>query len=88
MNEFPEKYKIKASDTNLEALKSKKSAVDYGYLKDDFIHYFVEEKYKREVIIRIGYFNRCYCFQKLFAQFLLSGNMQSLKVLLSPDYLF
>lgn len=66
-------WQLKASDTNLEASKSKKSAVDYGYIRDEFIQYFVEGTHKREVIMRIGYFNRCFCFQTLFAQFLISA---------------
>lgn len=63
-------WKLKASDTNLEASKSKKSAVDKGYLKDDFIQYFVDGQHKREVIMRIGYYTRCFCFQQIFFKFL------------------
>ena len=65
---------LKPSDTNLVASKSKRSAVDYGYLQDHFIKYIVEEPQKREVIMRIGYWNRCFCFQKIFSAFLLAGN--------------
>ena len=68
-----ESWKLKASDTNLEASKSKKSAVDYGYIRDEFIHFFVDGSHKREVIMRIGYFNRCFCFQQLFSKFLING---------------
>ena len=80
MNEDQNSWKLKASDTNLEASKSKKSAVDYGYIKDDFIQYFVEGKHKREVIMRIGYYNRCYCFQQIFSKFLINGNKEDHKV--------
>ena len=73
-------WKLKASDTNLEASKSKKSAVDYGYIRDEFIQYFVEGKHKREVIMRIGYYNRCFCFQQIFAKFLISGSKEDHQV--------
>jgi hypothetical protein len=77
MKPTPNGWKLKASDTNLEASKSKKSAVDYGYLKDDFIQYFVEEKPKREVIMRIGYYVRCFSFQQIFSKFLINGRKEN-----------
>lgn len=80
MDQEPNSWKLKASDTNLEASKSKKSAVDYGYIRDDFIQYFVDGKHKREVIMRIGYYNRCFCFQQIFSKFLINDSQENPKV--------
>jgi len=42
-------------DTNIEALKSKKSAVCKGYFKDNFINFFVPQKVKKEILMNRGY---------------------------------
>ena len=54
-------------DTNLEALKSKKSAVIKGYMEDDFIHYFVPQNIKKEILLNRGYWLRSHSF-KTFAE--------------------
>lgn len=56
-------------DTNIEALKSKKSAVLKGYMEDKFIEYFVPGQVKKEILLNRGYWLRSHCFKKLSEEF-------------------
>lgn len=58
------------TDTNLVALKSKRSAVDLGYMADRFIHYFVPATPRKEVVLNKGYWCRYYCIYTLLKRFL------------------
>lgn len=58
------------TDTNIEALKSKKSAVLKGYMEDDFIHYFVQGNVKKEILLNRGYWLRSYSFRLLAERFI------------------
>lgn len=56
--------------TNDDATASKLSCVKKGYMKDDFVHFFVRRPVKRSPIINRGYFARWAVLQKLLLQFL------------------
>lgn len=58
------------TDTNLVALKSKRSAVDLGYMQDKFIHYFVPSTHRKEVVLNKGYWCRYYCIYTLLEKFI------------------
>jgi len=60
------------TDTNVEALKAKKSAVILGYMKDEFINFIVPDYIRKEVVLNKGYWSRYYCIYNLAHQFLLS----------------
>ena len=57
------------TDTNLAALKAKKSAVDLGYMKDAFIHFFVPSTPRKEVLLNKGYWLRSHVISKLVQSF-------------------
>ena len=50
------------------------SSSNYYHSFSIFCVHLAEEEHKREIIMRIGYYNRCYSFQKIFAAFLLTKN--------------
>ena len=50
-------------DTNMEALKSKKSAVLKGYMEDEFINFFVPQNVKKEILLNRGYWLRSHTFR-------------------------
>ncbi|KAK8946207.1 hypothetical protein KSP40_PGU011128 [Platanthera guangdongensis] len=56
--------------TNDDATASKLSCVKKGYIKDDFVHFFVRRPVSRSPIINRGYFARWAVLQKLLLQFL------------------
>lgn len=56
--------------TNDDATASKLSCVKKGYMKDDFVHFFVRKPVRRSPIINRGYFARWAVLQKLLLQFL------------------
>ncbi|KAK8944280.1 hypothetical protein KSP39_PZI008006 [Platanthera zijinensis] len=56
--------------TNDDATASKLSCVKKGYMKDDFVHFFVRRPVRRSPIINRGYFARWAVLQKLLLQFL------------------
>lgn len=58
--------------TNLEALRSKKSAVQKGYMKDEFINYFVPQNVKKEILLNRGYWLRYWCFRSLVENFIIN----------------
>jgi O-methyltransferase involved in polyketide biosynthesis len=64
------KMQFSVTDTNLEALKAKKSAVILGYMKDDFINCIVPEHIRKEVVLNKGYWSRYYCIYNLIQNFL------------------
>ena len=61
-------YSVK--DTNIEALKAKKSAIAKGYMKDGFINFFVPQKVKKEILMNRGYWLRYYCFRQVVNKFM------------------
>ena len=63
-------FNLHVTDTNLVALKSKKSAVDLGYMKDNFIQYFVPSTPRKEVVMNKGYWCRFYCIYTIIKQFI------------------
>lgn len=63
-------YKFSVKDTNLEAMKAKKSAIECGYMKDAFIDYFVPEHVQKEILMHRGYWSRFWCFNSIADQFL------------------
>ena len=69
-------------DTNLEALRAKKSAVELGYMKDAFIDYFVPEHVKKEILMHRGYWCRSWCFSSIVAKFVreAKGKVQVISV--------
>jgi len=69
-------------DTNMEALRAKKSAIECGYMKDAFINYFVPEHVHKEILMHRGYWSRFWCFNSLTSNFLKSakGKVQILSV--------
>ncbi|KAM7261220.1 hypothetical protein ACFE04_026695 [Oxalis oulophora] len=56
--------------TNDDASASKLSCVKKGYMKDDYVHFFVRRSVKRAPIINRGYFARWSALRKLLYQFL------------------
>ncbi|XP_020263486.1 tRNA wybutosine-synthesizing protein 4 [Asparagus officinalis] len=56
--------------TNDDASASKLSCVNKGYMKDEYIHFFVRKAIKRSPIINRGYFARWAALRKLLLQFL------------------
>lgn len=73
---------ISVKDTNLEALKAKKSALECGYMKDDFIDYFVPEHVHKEILMHRGYWSRFWCFNSVMTSFLrnVKGKAQILSI--------
>lgn len=65
-----EPFQFTVKDTNLEALRAKKSAVECGYMKDAFIDYFVPEHVQKEILMHRGYWSRFWCFNSLTTHFL------------------
>ena len=63
-------HPFSVTDTNLVALKSKKSAVDLGYMHDEFIHYFVPSIPRKEVVMNKGYWCRFYCIYSILKKFI------------------
>jgi hypothetical protein len=59
------------TDTNIEALKAKKSAVILGYMKDEFINFIVPDYIRKEVVLNKGYWSRYFCIYNLVHKFLL-----------------
>ena len=64
------------TDTNLAALKAKKSAVDLGYMKDDFINFFVPSTPRKEVLLNKGYWCRSYIVNKLMQSFISNSSQE------------
>lgn len=60
--------------TNDDAAASKLSCVNKGYMKDDYVHFFVRRTTKRAPIINRGYYARWSVLRKLLHQFLGAGN--------------
>lgn len=56
--------------TNDDASASKLSCVKKGYMKDDYVHFFVRRPVRRSPIINRGYFSRFAALRKLLFQFL------------------
>ncbi|KAJ8900371.1 hypothetical protein K2173_025011 [Erythroxylum novogranatense] len=56
--------------TNDDASASKLSCVREGYMKDDYVHFFVRRPVRRSPIINRGYFARWAALRKLLFQFL------------------
>ncbi|XP_057981681.1 leucine carboxyl methyltransferase 1 homolog isoform X2 [Malania oleifera] len=56
--------------TNDDASASKLSCVKKGYMKDDYIHWFVRRPVRRSPIINRGYYARWAALRKLLLQFL------------------
>ncbi|KAB1200784.1 Leucine carboxyl methyltransferase 1 [Morella rubra] len=74
--------------TNDDASASKLSCVKKGYMKDDYILFFVRRPVRRSPIINRGYFSRWAAFRKLLYQFLncerdLNGKGDTKKQILS-----
>jgi len=63
---------LSVTDTNIEALKAKKSAVILGYMKDEFINFIVPDYIRKEVVMNKGYWSRYYCIYNLIQEFLLN----------------
>lgn len=63
-------HTLTITDTNLVALKSKRSAVDLGYMQDKFIHFFVPASHRKEVVLNKGYWCRYYCIYTLLEKFI------------------
>ncbi|EGR27003.1 leucine carboxyl methyltransferase family protein, putative [Ichthyophthirius multifiliis] len=61
-------------DTNADAMASKLSAVNKGYLEDDFAKEFVQEQERKDIIIHRGYWGRVNIFQLLLERFLLNSS--------------
>lgn len=64
---------IRVSDTNLEAMKAKRSAQLLGYFEDKFIEVFVKERVKKDVVLNIGYYLRHRFFDSIVRKFIV-GN--------------
>jgi hypothetical protein len=60
---------LSVSDTNLEAMKAKRSACLLGYFEDPFVEVFVKERVKKDVILNRGYWLRYMFFAKLVRRF-------------------
>ncbi|XP_072968218.1 leucine carboxyl methyltransferase 1 homolog isoform X2 [Typha angustifolia] len=56
--------------TNDDAAASKLSCVNKGYMKDDYVHFFVRRPIRRAPIINRGYYSRWAVLNKLLLQFL------------------
>ncbi|KAI7901788.1 leucine carboxyl methyltransferase [Cokeromyces recurvatus] len=56
--------------TNDDATVSRLSAVNLGYIKDPFVHFFVKRATRRLPIINRGTFLRCYSIDSIISQFL------------------
>ncbi|PKU81929.1 leucine carboxyl methyltransferase 1 homolog [Dendrobium catenatum] len=56
--------------TNDDAAASKLSCVKKGYMKDEYVHFFVRRPVRRSPIINRGYFARWAVLRKLLLQFL------------------
>ncbi|PKA53327.1 tRNA wybutosine-synthesizing protein 4 [Apostasia shenzhenica] len=56
--------------TNDDAAASKLSCVKKGYIKDDYVHFFVRRPVRRSPIINRGYFARWAVLRRLLLQFL------------------
>lgn len=63
-------FTFSVTDTNLVALKSKKSAVELGYMRDVFISYFVPSSIKKEVVLNKGYWCRHFCIHSILKHFI------------------
>ncbi|KAL9228822.1 hypothetical protein vseg_004360 [Gypsophila vaccaria] len=59
--------------TNDDASASKLSCVKKGYMRDDYVHFFVRRPVRRSPIINRGYFARFAAVRQLLNQFLNSG---------------
>ena len=75
-----EPAQFKVEDTNLEALRAKKSAIDLGYMQDNFVRFFVPEKIKKEVLLHHGYWARSWCFNS-FARSFLRNSKEEVQIL-------
>ena len=60
---------LSVSDTNLEAMKAKRSASLLGYFKDDFVEVFVKERVKKDVVLNKGYWLRFMFFSRMVRKF-------------------
>ncbi|XP_078173604.1 leucine carboxyl methyltransferase [Carex rostrata] len=56
--------------TNDDAATSKLSCVNKGYIKDDYVHFFIRKQIRRAPIINRGYFSRWAVLRKMLLQFL------------------
>lgn len=66
--------------TNDDASASKLSCVKKGYMKDDYVHFFVRRPVRRSPIINRGYFSRFAALRKLLFQFLNSdANLEEVR---------
>lgn len=63
-------FKFSVKDTNMEALRAKKSAIECGYMRDAFIDYFVPEHVQKEILMHRGYWSRFWCFNAITTKFL------------------
>lgn len=68
--------KLTLEETNLEALRAKKSAVALHYYPDAFISYIVPEKPKRDFIMNRGYWSRSMVFRGMIDKFVREGGRQ------------
>lgn len=57
-------------DTNIEALRAKKSAIMKGYMEDNFINFFVPEPVKKEILLNRGYWIRSHSFRVVAEKFI------------------
>lgn len=71
---------MRLEETNLEALRAKKAAVDLGYMRDDFIGHIVPETVRRDFIMNRGYWSRAFVFRALVGTFVATGGAQVLSL--------
>ncbi len=64
---------LSVSDTNLEAMKAKRSASLLGYFQDKFVEVFVKERVKKDVVLNRGYWLRYMFFSRLVRRFIESN---------------
>ena len=60
---------IQVSDTNLEAMKAKCSAINLGYLQDNYAGCFVKEVVPKDITINRGYWSRTLAIQQTVRNF-------------------
>lgn len=71
---------MRLEETNLEALRAKKAAVQKGYMRDEFISHIIPEPTRRDFIMNRGYWSRSFVFRALVEKFAASGGKQVLSL--------
>ena len=71
---------MRVEETNAEALRAKRAAVELGYMPDPFIAHLAPRPAKGDFIMNRGYWSRSVVFRALLAAFEAAGGEQALSL--------